>query len=119
MSRKNVLQPFKLFDAVDVTTDQTSRDSDISYLDNVGLIVEWSGASPIGVFYVECANVALADSATNWQALDFGSQISITGNSGSHVININQNPFSKIRVRYATTSGSGTLTATIVAKMVG
>lgn len=122
MARKNIIEPFKLFNNVDISTNQTSDSTDIKHLDNVGIVVEWSGSSPSGEFFVECANPdpnILNESSWTWSELDFGSDIVISGNSGSHIINMTQNPFAKLRVKYTSTSGSGNLTATITAKQVG
>jgi hypothetical protein len=117
LAAKNV-HTWKPLDAVSMSTDQTSEITDIKNLDNVGYIISWAGASPVGTVTVEVSNDK-EDEPTIWHELDFGASIEITGNSGSHDININQLPFSKIRIKYNRTSGSGTLTAAMTMKQVG
>lgn len=119
--RKDVLnvKGFKVFDAVDISSNQTSEIVYVPYLDNVGIVVSWSGTSPVGELFVEVSNQQENPNETmTWVALDFGAQISITGNTGSHIINANQLPFNALRVRYARTGGVGSLTATLQVKMV-
>ncbi|MEZ0208748.1 MAG: hypothetical protein ACAH17_01045 [Candidatus Paceibacterota bacterium] len=118
MSRKNVITPFKVLDAVDMSEDQTSEKiTDIQYQDNVGFQVSWSGATGTGEVFVEVSNDK-EDEPSNWTALDFGSQITISGASGSHIININQCPYAKMRVRYEENTATGSLTVTLVSKAV-
>lgn len=122
MARKNIILPYKIFDGVDLATDQTSLPTDVSYLDNIGIIVEWSGTSPVGELFVECANPPehLKDpSDWTWVPLDFGRSIGISDDSGNHDINMTQLPYSKLRMQFKRTSGAGQMTATLVAKQVG
>lgn len=72
--------------------------------------VLWSGgaASPVGAFTVE----ASLDGA-NWTVLSFGSAISQSGDSGGHLININQCPFEELRVKYTRSSGTGSIVLTV------
>jgi hypothetical protein len=114
MSRKNKMGPWKALDAVDISVDQAGTPTDISYLDNFGISIAWSGVSPVGQILVE----ASAD-GIQYHELDFGNDIVVSGNTGEHMININQNPFAKIKVSYLATSGTGTLTAILHGKQVG
>lgn len=116
MSRKQILPSFKILDAVDISTSQTSGKTSIEGIDNVALQAVWNGTSPVGVLYVE---VSVEANPVNWDALDFGSAISISGNTGMHTININQHAFKWLRVRYVRTSGTGTMTVTELGKTVG
>lgn len=120
MGRKNVVLPFKLFDAVNMATaTHTSVVTDTLYLDNIGLFVNWSGGTADGELIVEVSNDKDA-SPSNWTTLDFGNPISLTGASGSHIVNINQVPFAKMRIRYVEDgTATGNLTVTLVSKQVG
>lgn len=109
--RKNVTQPFKFFDAADMSGNLVSIESDVSHLDNMGIGMVWTG-TPTGTFSIE-AKVG----ESPWQDIGL-TGITTTGVAGEHVINLNQLPFNKIRISYTATSGSGTLTAYGVAKMV-
>ena len=122
MSVKNALPPYKVLNAVDISTNQTSPVIDILNQDNVGIILSWSGASPVGTIKIQCASplaTELSSAAWDWIDLDFGSVIGITGNTGTHNISINQAPFAKLRIVYTSTSGTGSLTAACTAKRMG
>lgn len=125
MARKDTIQNFLPFGSsgCDMSSSQTSTYSNVLGMDNIGLLLSWSGASsPVGSFSVEVSNDYNNSNAINsgtWIALDFGSTISISGSSGSHEININQLPYSWIRTKYTRTSGSGTLNVFLSAKQMG
>ena len=119
--RKDVLNPkgFKIFNEVNISTNQTSDIIYVPYLDNIGIVVSWSGTSPVGELKVEVSNQQEnPNESMVWSELDFGSSIVISGNTGDHLISITQIPFNAVRLKYVSTSGTGTLTANIEAKMV-
>lgn len=107
-----------MLDAESLGASFNSTLTDITAMDNVGIILTWTGTSPVGTIEVQVSNDTAA-TPTTWTALDFGSSISISGNSGTHTININQNPFAKLRLAYTRTSGTGEVTAKLVMKQVG
>ena len=121
MGRKNVVKSYNSFDNVSLAANQTSPVTDIAFKDNIGIIVDWSGTAPLGELIVEATNDDNEVDASNWTwvALDFGNTITINGATGNHLINISQAPFNKIRLRYARTSGTGNLTATMTIKEIG
>lgn len=117
MARKNVLKNWSMFGTTGADMSQssvTSSTTEINYQDNAGIIVTWAGTSPVGQFFVDVSN-----DNTNWVTLDFGSAVSISGDSGSHAIDMTQLPFSYIRSRYVKTSGTGTLNANLTIKEIG
>ena len=86
--RKDVLNPkgYELFNAVDISTNQTSDIVYIPYLDNLGIIVEWSGTAPVGEIDVQVANQQTnPNTSIIWTSL-FSNSIPVTGNTGSHTI---------------------------------
>lgn len=113
--RKDVLTPQHIIVAGDMSqATVTSANMPVMFMDNIGVQVNWSaGSSPVGVIQVQASL-----DGVNFDALDFGSVINITGNSGSLLININQIPYNQIRVQYIKTSGSGTLDVYMTAKMI-
>lgn len=121
MGRKNVLLSFPMLNGADMSTNQTSPVTDIAYLDNAGITVTWSGTSPVGTITVECANPNPTENEAdwNWHELGFGTPIDVTGNTGSHIISMNQLPFTKIRLKYNFTSGTGSISALLSVKQVG
>lgn len=113
MALKNIIKPYKLMDAVTMAADATSNAVDVKYSDNVGIQLVWTG-TPVGNFYVQ----GTIDDTT-WTALDFGSIPTSGGAAGDHLLNMNNLPYRKIRVFFDRTSGTGALTAWVMAKTVG
>lgn len=115
MGRKSIIKSYKVIDAGDMSaTSITGTVTACTGIDNIGMLAEWSGTSPVGVITVEVQN-----GTSGWSALDFGNPIAISGNTGNLNININQIPFENIRVVYTKSSGIGALTVTLAAKVVG
>lgn len=122
MGRRNIIQPYKVFAAGDISGNltQASPYTTIDQVDKVGIELEWTGTAPVGEFFVDVAFLyPNTTDFSQWQTLDFGSSIAITGNTGSHLISIQDPPFQKMRLRYVRTSGTGTLTATLFASNKG
>lgn len=115
MSRKSVVPSYKMIDSGNLASNITSSIVSVKNLDKASIHVEWSGAAPVGTLSVEARN----GEADNWYALDFGSAISVSGNSGEHQIVFNELPFTDIRLQYSFTSGTGSIDAFITAKVVG
>ncbi len=113
--RKNVVKGFQPFQATSLAANATSPEVNVINLDKASIYVDWAGTSPVGTLAVEAKNREDGD----WFALDFGSPISISGNSGNHLIVLNELPFLAIRLVYTAGSGTGTIDAVIAAKTVG
>ncbi len=96
------------------TAATTSSITETQYMDNIGIVLNWTGTSPVGVISIEVSNDQIV-----WNALDFGQAIPISGNSGSHIIEITQLPFTYLKAVYTKTSGVGTLFASIALRQVG
>lgn len=85
----------------------------VSYQDNVGIQVTWTG-TPTGVIEVDGSN-----DGTNFYSLTFNPAISQpAGVAGGFLLDINQFPFAYIKLLYTKTSGTGVLDAYLVAKGV-
>lgn len=116
MGRRHEIRPYKVFDAVDISTNQTQGTpyTTIDGLDRVDLELDWSGSAPVGTLFVDvCSYYEKSGAFSTWVPLDFGTSISISGNSGQHIIQINNPPFTRMRLRYVATSGTGNMTATL------
>lgn len=92
----------------------TSNTTNVTYGDNIGIAVNWTGTSPVGTLDIQVSN-----DGTTWLSLDFGAAIAISGNTGNHLLNIKQLPYAQIRAVYTKTSGTGTLFASLTSKQVG
>lgn len=110
--RKNVTEPTLLGDAnTSLAASVEFPAQNIKYLDNVGLVMVITG-TPTGSFLVE---FRIGDKGT-WT--DSGLVIPASGAPTVHNVNLNQVPFEQYRVRYARTSGDGTVTIVGMTKMV-
>jgi len=92
----------------------------IRWQDNVGLQLKWSG-TPTGVFTVECSNNRYPETnqAGDFYSLTFSPSLDQpAGAAGGYLINLNQVPFSWVRVVYTRSSGTGTLDCWLTSKEV-
>ena len=101
----------------------TSPETNTQFLDYCLLQIEWTGTTPIGVVNFEYLELEKDRNSTGldvWGKLNFGglvgTDIPISGNTGSHTIIITELSFPRIRVSYVKTSGIGTITTTLFAK---
>lgn len=135
--RKNNIQTFKTISAGDMSTATlTSSITNIQFLDNVGYQFSWTG-SPVGEFSIEVSADYNQDSSSPPNVLATGNWIPLVftywdANAGTFVTDtavpssvgspiyldlaLLSAPW--IRAKYTRTSGTGTLTATITAKML-
>jgi hypothetical protein len=104
-----------MFANVDRATSQTSSSTNVENLDKAIIKVSWTGTSPVGVIEVQ----KRLGSLDAWTTVNMGSAISISGNSGSHDLLFNEMPGTELQLVYTSTSGTGNLTATISAKVLG
>jgi hypothetical protein len=120
---KSLVRPFKSIADGDMANNIIGKATSLERVDNVMFFIEWTGTAPVGILNIQFLKIEQATDGSPsdiWSNLSFGgltgTDISITGNSGSHTIVLTQTPFSKVKPVYTATSGSGTLNITIVAK---
>lgn len=122
-SRKNTLKVFKMIDAGDMSGNLTSIPTNVEFLDNIALQLNFTG-TPTGTFAVEVSIDYDQDSlgnilnAGNWIPLTLSPAPAATGSGASIFIELNQTPARWLRVTYTATSGVGSLDALISAKML-
>ena len=124
MGRKNVVRSYKMFDAVTISTDQSSTATNVLNLDNASIQVIWSGGgTPVGTITVEATNIdpdlPSFDSTTDYVTLTLSGTIAVSGNSGNHSIILEEMPFYAIRLIYTSTSGTATMSAYLSSKTIG
>jgi len=113
MSRKSVLEPYTILAAGDMSGSVTSPETSVKNLDQITYEIVWSGTSPVGEIQVQTQVKDV------WQAIALPT-ISISGNSGNHLITINSaSHFHKLRVAYIRTSGTGDLKISIIGAVLG
>lgn len=112
--RKNVLLPYKFLDAQSLASSFNSEVITIQYLDNVGITLACSGVTDnTGEFFVECS----IDGET-WIDIEVSPQILLDDADDNILINLNNLPFSKVRLTFAPAGGTpnGVVTGYITAK---
>lgn len=112
---KRVIDGYKMWDATSLAATNSTSATNIQYLDKASIFIEWTGSSPVGTLTVQARN----KSNGTWYDLDFGAAITVSGNTGDHQIVLNEIPFIDIRLTYTRTSGTGSITATLVSKATG
>lgn len=101
----------------------TSAITNIQFLDNIGIQLNWTG-TPNGGAVVQISNDHAQDSlgnvtvAGNWNTLTTSADAAPAGSAGSFYYDINQTSAPWIRVVYTNTSSTGTLNAFICGKAV-
>ena len=129
----NLLFPVTIFNAVPMTTSQTSivqmsagnTPSALKsvYQDNFGIQLDWTGA-PVGTFSVQVSSNRKQDDNGNvlyagtFVALPLVPAIAAAGTPDTAYIDLNQMSAQFIRVVYTAVSGTGTLTGVMVGKGV-
>lgn len=117
MGRKNIVSNYAQFGTAGcnlATASTTSNVTEVQYMDNIGIVINWTGTSPVGAVTIQVSNDQLT-----WDDLDFGNTIDVSGNTGTHIIEITQLPFSYLRAKYTKSSGVGTLYSSLTSKQVG
>jgi hypothetical protein len=114
MSRKTTLLPHLLSGLGTMSATLTSEPVNIDYTDNVGLQVKITTSNAVGVVTVEASI-----NGVDFVALTLVPALpAVASASQSYLISLNQIPYHQIRVKYARTSGTGTLAVTVEAKSV-
>lgn len=90
--------------------DVTSAAQDLGDLQSFSIEVEFSGADLVGTLTMQCRNTT----AAAWKTVASSSQ-SVTA-SADHIWNVTGAGYRWVRVFWDYTSGTGNITATLVAK---
>jgi hypothetical protein len=116
MSRKNVLVPYKLFEDQSLNASFTSPVTNIQYLDNVAIQLNWSSTTAEGFFSIEVSLDNL-----NWVPLALSAAPTVLQDSDVIFLDLNQLATSYIRVSYTKTAvgaTDGVASCLIAAKMI-
>lgn len=109
MSRKLKIPHFQIFDNEDITTNPIGKETVCDSLDRVFYNISWSSADILGQLYVEVNH----DLNEPWTELDFGQPLVVDTTEIGHQILVEKLTAKYIRIRYAHTSGTGTISASI------
>jgi hypothetical protein len=110
-----------MFDSQDISADSTSEVTNVRNLDKASVRVVWTG-SPVGELIVEARNTEKGLPTEEWYQVNMNAPVVINSTTypeQNHLLQFFELPFSEIRMRFVSTSGTGTLDATLVAKTVG
>jgi hypothetical protein len=133
MSRLPTYGPAAVFDS---TTGQsmagnlTSKITIIPDMSGISYDISWSGTSPVGTIQVLVSNSYTTDfngnplNAGNWTVLPFlvsgtiVTSVAVSGNTGNGFLDIGEIRSYAIKLVYNYTSGSGTISATVMGKFI-
>jgi hypothetical protein len=117
MSTKSNSYPFIVYQHTAVTTTVTSAITNALQRDDIGYELSWANGSgtPTGTFFVQVQNL----NSDTWSDLNFGTAITLSGNSGTHTVSIIHIPFASVRVQYVPSAGQVDLLMTVVTKKIG
>jgi hypothetical protein len=123
-ARKNVLASYPIVSNGDMSlTSITSKVTNIQFLDNIGVQLDFTG-SPIGTFVVQVSADYATDylgnvtNAGHWINVNLPQSPVASGSAGDIYIDLNQLSAPYLRVVYTKGSGTGTLNAVVTAKMI-
>jgi len=108
MSAK-IIGPYNLLDAVSLGASVNSSELDVTRLIYASIAIDWTG-TPTGTLTLEAKN-----GSSSWIAITGQSQ-ALAGASGSIMLTLTILPWEKIRLSYARTSGTGSVTGVVIAK---
>lgn len=112
---QNQLTPVWIVRSGDMSGDVTGPAVQMSFMDNVGIQVKWTG-TPTGTLDVQ---VSLDPMNLGWQSVPFSpTPTQPAGSSGTDWYEVNQSPAAYVRLIYTRMSGTGTLNAKIAIKSV-
>lgn len=89
----------------------------------IGYDVSWTGTTPVGVMSVQVSNTYTQNgdgsvrNPGNWTTLTLSSPATVSGNTGNGFLDIDATGAFAIRLVYTRTSGTGTMNATLCAKV--
>ena len=108
---RRFIQPYQIIVNESMAVNITSDPLDISNIDNVSIVYDWVGTSPVGVLYVQVRN---GDSP--WSTLTVYPLATISGNTGNDNFQLTEVGFKELRLFYEVTSGVGTMNAYLTGK---
>lgn len=123
MSTRPQFTPAIVINAVSMGASITSSPTIIQKLSMINYSVSWAGTSPVGVITVQASDDYALNSdgtvktAGTWNTLPLSDTCDVSGNTGNGMIDIDQLAAYAIRLVYTRTSGTGTMSAIISAKV--
>ncbi len=129
MSSRTTLRPQQVISSGDMSDDIVSDPTILQSLSKLSYAMSWTGTSPVGTVSVEGSNDYSLDANGNvlnagtWSVLTLQvnglptTTVTITGNTGSGIIDITDTAIYALRLIYTAGSGVGSLTAVVTGKV--
>lgn len=123
MSSRPQAAPFSVITNVSMAASITSTPTIIQKLSMIGYDISWTGSTPVGTMSVQVSNTYSenADGSVkntgNWTTLTLSAPTAVSGNTGNGFIDVDATGAYAIRLVYTRASGTGTMNATITAKV--
>lgn len=123
MSSRPQFSPFPVITNGDMSGNITSAITITQKLSMISYSVSWVGTAPVGAMTVEVSNdysVNADGSVKNpgtWNALPLSAVCTVTGNVDNGFIDIDATAGFALRLVYTRTSGTGSMQATVAAKV--
>lgn len=125
MARKNTLNRHPVATAQSLGTSFTTDPTTISYLDNISYQIDATTSDAIGTFVVQGsidyvpAQPNETPNAGHWVDMTLSGSPTLASANDDILIDMNQVPFTAVRLQYTRTSGTGAVTVIINAKQIG
>lgn len=130
MASRPILAPYQIVGGNEpgavsgnMATTITSPVTVIQNLSQISYDVSWSGSSPVGTVIVQSSNSysqypdGSVENPGDWNTLPLSSTASVSGNTGSGIIDILASGLYAVRLVYTPASGTGTMAVVISAKV--
>lgn len=124
MSSRPQLDPHIVINAVSMATDIISDVTVVKKLSMISYDISWTaGTAPVGVMSVQVSNTysqnadGTVRNAGNWTTVTLSSPTPVSGSAGNGFIDVDATGAFAMRLVYTRTSGTGTMSATISAKV--
>lgn len=121
MANKDVIPPYKLASAQDMSASFSSKSTNIQNMDRVALSINVLSGTPSGTFYLEGRtslssgpSAQLTGPSTEWMRLGTGQSAPAAASSIGW--DIAQTGITEIRISYVAVSGGGTCDIWVAAK---
>lgn len=114
-----LIGPTVIYNAQDIASSVDSKIMHVLYSDNIGVQLVWTG-SPTGQFGISGSDTCIisatgAISGCTWTAIT-GTYPAPAGSASNGLIGVTNFPHAFIKVTYVASSGTGAVTAKLVAK---
>ncbi len=123
MSSRPQAAPFSVITNGDMSANITSKVTIVQKLSMISYDVSWAGSAPVGTMVVQVSNTytenadGTVKNAGSWTTMPLSVVPSVSGSSGNGFIDIDVTAAYAIRLVYSRVSGTGTMNATITAKV--